>query len=226
MAQEIAHDVVKEAQSMGALPSIDDSASPSAVAPAVIGHQIVTIHPPTTNETSSPREFHDSDDADRTSTPDLPTPSRDFAKSPLGEKALLAEASGGSDTDTSKPDGLERKDSASGHARSNSVKKPATFKSVSVTKNFLAKAAVGAVPSSRPGDKGKLKSFVLSCSFSNYQVVPSGPSSPIALSAAKPRLVAKSALGGLGARSGLTGSGGPGAGPDASKVWNRNRREK
>src|ERR1700760_1141791 len=123
MAQEIAHDVEKEEQSMGPLSSIGEPANPSAVAPAVIGHQTVTILPVTTNETSSSREFHDSDDADRTSTPDLATPSRDFAKSPLGEKALLAEASGGSDTDTSKPDGLERKDSASGHARSNSVKK-------------------------------------------------------------------------------------------------------
>jgi hypothetical protein len=39
------------------------------------------------------------------------------------------------------------------HIRSNSVKKPASFKAVSVTKNFLAKSAVS-TPSVRPGDKG------------------------------------------------------------------------
>src|ERR1700761_6924241 len=108
MAQEIAHDVVKEAQSIGALSSIGDSATPSSIAPAVIGHPNAPIHSDTTNETSSFQVFHDSDDADRISIPDIAAPSRDFAKSPLGEKALLAEASGGSDTDTSKPDGLER----------------------------------------------------------------------------------------------------------------------
>jgi hypothetical protein len=225
MAQEIAHDVVKEAQSIGALSSIGEPASPSSLAPAVLGHQIATIQSATTNESSSSREFHDLDDADRISIPDIAAPSRDFAKSPLGEKALLAEASGGSDTDTSKPDGLDRKDGISGHARSNSVKKPATFKSVSVTKNFLAKAAVGAVPNARPGDKGKFNPESIFYAFSNHHTVPSGPSTPTAASAAKPRLVAKSALGGLGSRSGLTGSGGSGAGPDASKVWNRNRRE-
>lgn len=42
-----------------------------------------------------------------------------------------------------------------GHNRSNSVKKPASFKAVSVTKNFLAKAANGTVQPSKLGpDKG------------------------------------------------------------------------
>jgi hypothetical protein len=55
--------------------------------------------------------------------------------------------------------------------------------------------------------------------------VPSGPSTPIASQAAKPRLVAKSAIGGLGSRSGLVSNGGSSVGPDASKVWNKNRRK-
>ena len=40
------------------------------------------------------------------------------------------------------------------HARSNSVKKPITFKAVSVTKNFLAKAGSVTTPASKGnGDK-------------------------------------------------------------------------
>ena len=42
------------------------------------------------------------------------------------------------------------------HARSNSIKKPATFKAVSVTKNFLAKAGTPPTPNAKVnGDKGK-----------------------------------------------------------------------
>ena len=67
---------------------------------------------------------------------------------------LLADASGGSDTDTSKGDALDSgRETASRHLRTNSVKKPASFKSVSVTKAFLAKTAT-ATPVAKPGDKG------------------------------------------------------------------------
>ena len=62
----------------------------------------------------------------------------------------------GSDTDTSKADPTG-KDNAEGkhHTRSNSVKKPTMFKAVSVTKNFLAKAATGSTPTSKAGgEKG------------------------------------------------------------------------
>ena len=52
----------------------------------------------------------------------------------------------GSDTDTDDllKSEITTKDGHDGphHARSNSVKKPTTFKAVSVTKNFLAKAGV------------------------------------------------------------------------------------
>lgn len=91
--------------------------------------------------------------------------------------------------------------------RSNSVKKPASFKSVSVTKNFLAKSAVS-VPSVRPGDKG----------------TPAGQTNASTMLMAKPRLVAKSGSGlGNMSRSSLTKTNGAGAGPDASKVWNKNQ---
>src|SRR6202000_1165743 len=77
---------------------------------------------------------------------ELVPPSREYAKSPLDKALLQADASGGSDTDSG------RKESA-GHARSNSVKKPTTFKAVSVTKSFLAKVVTGA-QITRPGEKG------------------------------------------------------------------------
>lgn len=52
------------------------------------------------------------------------------------------DVSGGSDTDTSRELADAVKDASGRHTRSNSTKKPTSFKSVSVTKNFLAKTAV------------------------------------------------------------------------------------
>lgn len=89
--------------------------------------------------------------------------------------------------------------------RTNStVKKPSTFKSVSVTKNFLAKSAVS-TPISRPGDK----------------TAPAAPTSTSALLTAKPRLVAK--LGTSNTPRTLGKVNGVASGPDASKVWNKNQ---
>lgn len=68
----------------------------------------------------------------------------------------------GSDTETSRPFTSDpaSKDPSEGphHARSNSVvKKPSTFKAVSVTKNFLAKAGSTAAPAAKgTGDNGIL----------------------------------------------------------------------
>ena len=64
-----------------------------------------------------------------------------------------------SDIETTKPLNLDDsgKDASEAphHARSNSVKKPATFKAVSVTKNFLAKAGTPPTPNAKVnGDKG------------------------------------------------------------------------
>ena len=69
------------------------------------------------------------------------------------------DSSVGSDTDTSKAEAADLigKDNADGkhHVRSGSVKKPTTFKAVSVTKNFLAKAGTGSTIASKAGgDKG------------------------------------------------------------------------
>ena len=76
----------------------------------------------------------------------------------VAAQANALDASGSSDTDTSKADSTEQRDqSAPGHVRSNSVKKPVSFKTVSVTKNFLAKSAVVGQASKTAGDKSKSK---------------------------------------------------------------------
>jgi hypothetical protein len=207
MAEQTVHDVVKEALSVDAPSSIGDIATSSI--PALAGSGQASTEP---NALFGNDQVHNIEIAGL---------GREFAKSPLSEKALQAEASGGSDTDTSRNDGL--KDTAGGHARSNSVKKPATFKSVSVTKNFLAKTAVGG-PNIKSNDKGKRIQTAFPIVFILTAIIASSaqPTPTMSLNA-KPRLVAKSALGGLGSRSGLSGTKGPGTGPDASKVWNKNR---
>lgn len=111
-----------------------------------------------------------------------------------------------SDTEGSKGDALDPKGDDKHHARTNSVKKPTTFSKVSVTKNFMAKSATPTPTAAKIGDKPS----------------PIG-TPPNASSAAKPRLIAKSgtALGNV--QKSRLGADTPG-GPDASKVWNKNRR--
>ena len=73
---------------------------------------------------------------------------------------ITVDGSVGSDTDTGGPlkvDSVNKDESnIQHHARSNSVKKPTSFKAVSVTKNFLAKAGTPAPPNTKiNGDTGK-----------------------------------------------------------------------
>lgn len=64
--------------------------------------------------------------------------SADDAASPVAQ----LDVSAGSDTDNSKAEILgQRQDGKVQHTRSSSMKKPASFRPVSVTKNFLAKTA-------------------------------------------------------------------------------------
>ncbi|KAL8927352.1 MAG: hypothetical protein Q9172_001431 [Xanthocarpia lactea] len=133
------------------------------------------------------------------------------------EQAVI-DGSVGSDTDTSKPltSDTASKDPSDilHHARSNSVnvKKPATFKAVSVTKNFLAKAG----STTTPAVKG---------AADNAAETSTTPVNN-ALSAPRPRLVAKTASGHQATTSRTPGStfrNGGQSGPDASQVWNRNK---
>ncbi|KAK5165122.1 uncharacterized protein LTR77_009219 [Saxophila tyrrhenica] len=114
------------------------------------------------------------------------------------------DASVHSDTEGSRGDATEtKKDEENHHTRTNSVKKPTTFSKVSISKNYLAKSAA-APQTAKSGDK------------------PSPAGTPPTLQTARPRLIAKT---GASARDGpKTRVGSEAAsGPDASKVWNKNR---
>jgi hypothetical protein len=207
---------------MGAQSSIGDIATSSPQLPVDALPAISTSPSSFTSDRSGLRSSGHAEEGVHTPVTETALPIREFSKSPLGDKSLQADASGGSDTDTSKPDGFGRKDGLAGHNRSNSVKKPTSFKSVSVTKNFLAKAAV-ATPVSRVAEKGR-RHFWSRRWLANCPSVPVGTPSPVANASttAKSRLVVKNALGGLGARSALVGGGV--SGPDPNTVWNRNKR--
>lgn len=137
---------------------------------------------------------------------------------------VSVDASANSDTDNSRADALERKDGAN-HMRTNSVKKPATFSKVSVTKNFLAKTAASPVAATtKLNDKGKSSQGVCVCFKGKAaDLSPASPVSAAAQLLARPRLVAKTgaSLQNIQKARGAEGAGGP----DASKVWNKNQRE-
>ena len=83
---------------------------------------------------------------------------------------IAVDGSVDSDTDNGGPlrsDVLSRDGSdIQHHARSNSVKKPATFKAVSVTKNFLAKAGTPNTPAVKTnGEAGKNASYQSLCLY-------------------------------------------------------------
>jgi hypothetical protein len=187
-------------------------------------------------------------DGEQFAVPELPSSQRDpspsKAEAPLvnGEagdlsaedatsQQALAEISGGSDTDISRPGSVDQSNERSGrHLRSNSssIKKPASFKSVSVTKNFLAKAV--STPVARSGEKGMVAqdAGILSLDITDVRCVapPAGQANASMLQTAKPRLVAKSGSGLSSVmRTSLAKTNGAGSGPDAAKVWNKNQRK-
>lgn len=122
--------------------------------------------------------------------------------------------SGGSDTEASRVDGNKIQDGGDkSHGRTGSlVKKPATFKAVSVNKTFLASKSPTPSSASKVSDKAKAGSST-------------PPPSSATLSASRPRLVAKSGSGAQGSPrlSGVNG-GKPASAPDPNVVWNKNRR--
>ncbi|KAL9022810.1 MAG: hypothetical protein Q9185_000073 [Variospora sp. 1 TL-2023] len=133
------------------------------------------------------------------------------------DQTAIIDGSVGSDTETSKTFTSDQasKDPSEGshHARSNSTaKKPSTFKAVSVTKNFLAKAGTTAAPAAKGTADNPLSSSA----------------TPVnnASSAPRPRLVAKPAGGQQTSTPQSAASrykNGGGSGPDPLQVWNRNR---
>lgn len=147
MAEQTAYHVVNEVLSVGDPAPIDVTASSTQTLGA--GHGQVAIEPiaqpaPTSNDNAF------ISNSTTSATPDGPSINGQGDALPRSEGTVtpaagVAEGSAGSDTDTSKPDSLQKEDSAKHHSRTNSMKKPVTFKKTSVTKNFLAKSA-GATP--------------------------------------------------------------------------------
>jgi hypothetical protein len=121
--------------------------------------------------------------------------------------------SGGSDTENSK---AETSKTQLGHVRTTStVKKPLSFKPVSVNKTFLAAKGTTAPPTIKSGEKGAAGTT-------------SAQSGPLSSSAPRPRLVAKSGSGlrdSAPRNAASTNGNKAGAAPDASAVWNKNRRK-
>ncbi|GJC94301.1 hypothetical protein ColKHC_03127 [Colletotrichum higginsianum] len=118
--------------------------------------------------------------------------------------------SGGSDTEASR----NARDGEKGHGRTSSaVKKPATFKAVSVNKKFLASKGPTSIATTKPGEK------------TNSTTILSSSPSGISTLSSRPRLVAKSGTGtGSTPRLNPAANGAqPASGPDPNAVWNKNR---
>lgn len=130
----------------------------------------------------------------------------------LEGSAISAEVSvsGGSDTEASTGRISKPTDDKGNGRASSAAKKPTSFKSVSVNKTFLGQKAAAANAASRPESAA-----------SSATVTPTGTPG---LQASKLKLVAKNSSNLGGSTKTLTANGKSGAAPDASTVWNRNRR--
>jgi len=123
--------------------------------------------------------------------------------------------SGGSDTEASKAEASKLGGDEKGHARTAStVKRLASFKPVSVNKTFLAAKGVTPTTPSKLGDKP----------VAGANETQAGQTTT---ATNRPRLVAKtgSGLRDSSPRSSTPANGGKPATPDASAVWNKNRRK-
>ncbi|KAF2645343.1 hypothetical protein P280DRAFT_117523 [Massarina eburnea CBS 473.64] len=217
MAEQNTQDVVKEAQSTGGASPVDVNATSTnttagnGTTPS--GTATLDPNPSDAPPATSPTPG-DAAAATTTQVPEHaagPSETKEqLANGDAGENSAseaqqaAAEGSGGSDTDISRPGSVDQAQRAASHLRTNSIKKPTSFKSVSVTKNFLAKTVVS-TPAPRSGEK----------------VAAPGQAAASVLQTAKPRLVAKSGTGNAPRSIGKIN--GASAGPDASKVWNKNQ---
>jgi len=128
-----------------------------------------------------------------------------------------------SDNEANKSEGAgQGKDEVLRRERADSVKKVPAFKTVSVTKNFLAKSGVGQASVTKSAvDKGTKISRRYSIHWLTHtKVAPMSQSTLPVQQPNRPRLVAKL---GRDARS-LNAVPGIASGPDANRVWNRNKR--
>lgn len=232
MADQTTHNVVNSDRSAGESSSVDTYAKQpdsTFVASGNYSSQTPLNHTATTSKTS-PHTLTDSattnalsadqngfihpnTSSDRPVGDDAATSDQHLNGTPYlsvhggHDGGLSGEEGFGSDTDISRAGSVDQSKEENRHLRSNSVKKPISFKAVSVTKTFLAKTA-GSTTTTAP-------------------TVPKvGDKSPVAATLqplAKPRLVAKSGSG-LRDIPRVRSHDGSGA-PDGKMVWNKNQRE-
>lgn len=237
MADQSSHNVVNNDRLMGEQSSIDVHANNDQITYAASGNnlnpafaQILTIDAQDTN-TLGPKtrsatgldslipaaSFQDADAVSQPSRNGTPAPTVNGERhgTPSGDELNITE-NVGSDTDS-------RADSGDQGKMSSSLKKPASFKTVSVTKAFLAKAATTAAPAaSKVGDKS-MDEHCSTLTLLQRLTTLSGPATVSLQPMAKPRLVAKS---GSGLRDIPRVRPGEGASaPDGRTVWNKNQRE-
>lgn len=115
--------------------------------------------------------------------------------------------SGGSDTEASRSSKLKDEDKQHGRT-SSTVRKPISFKAVSVNKTFLAAKGATSNTPAKTGDKSPIISGLAPASGSSSAAT------------ARPRLVAKTGSG-LVAKSAMNGD--KRSAPDPNAVWNKNR---
>ncbi|EMC91867.1 hypothetical protein BAUCODRAFT_39010 [Baudoinia panamericana UAMH 10762] len=210
MAEQIDHDVVINSESAGTSVPAGVAANHKEIESAVSGTNstITTATLPeglsdakSANEAATDTNLSVSEE---TILGGAAEPSAGDAALKPEEGSLAAEASAepsiASDTEGSRADGAERKEGD--NMKSTMLRKAPTFSKVSVTKNFMAKSASPVPAAPKIGEK------------------PSPLTTSTQPAALKPRLVAKTASSLQGVpRTGAV----PAGGPDASKVWNKNR---
>lgn len=246
MAEQSSHNVVNEPQSTST-PLVDAASNTSSADSATTGAQQIQ-HPSNPHSDSaidvskSANELAISENA--LAAPAGPDVGKDAAEPSAGNAAeppasiptdapaqrgdvevkVAEDGSVGDDRSVADMTSDTEKKGDAHHVRSDSVKKPTTFSKVSITKNFLNKAAP--TTAAAPSKIGEKREFILNKlqPGTESDSPAASPASAATLTAKiGPRLVAKagSSLGNLQkARPGPQSVGGP----DASKVWNKNRR--
>lgn len=240
MAEQLSHNVVNGSESASALALADVATNHITAASALSGPHTVLeasqnqrqISPSTddlNNPTPNNATASDATDPSAGSVAELATKHEPFNNtlpshlsdteqftngvyesnhvSTLGDDASIADQSidlsVNSDTDVGRADGSDVARDGHDSSRANPVKKPTTFSKVSVTKTFLAKSATPQPTQTKLGDKPSI----------------SNASTP---ALARPRLVAKTVGSLQNVQKANMGANGA-SGPDASKVWNKNR---
>jgi len=218
MAEQVSHNVVDNILSASASAPADVAANTTTTEPASNGnHNVITTSDIPTTE-SFINDATNTDDAATTTNGSIPNEhlgssaelnGTHDAASQVGsqEDGGSVDPSVTSDTEGRRGDGSDPKKEGGHHVRANSVKKPTSFSKVSVTKSFLAKSASPA-PAVAASTGAK----------------PSPLATPVQPVALRPRLVAKTASSQQGIQRPRVGSESAGV-PDASKVWNKNRRK-